>query len=274
MITAIVVTYNSAVFVQRCLEALDGVSTIVVDNASRDGTLNIVRERFPDVRLVSRARNGGFAVAVNEGIALAEPDDVLVLNPDVVVQPGSVDTLRAYLGDHPNVGVVAPRLVYPTGATQDSVRTFPSPLTMLARRSPLGRTRPGRALLARHLMEHETALSARPVPWALGASLYVRRDAIRDVGGMDPRMFLYGEDLDWCYRMWQHGWEVHLEPAAEMEHRYERQSRHTLDLRDAATRHHWASVIKLFVLHPTLLVGRGPSQARAAISRWSHKSAL
>jgi GT2 family glycosyltransferase len=75
---------------------------------------------------------------------------------------------------------------------------------------------------------------------------------------MDERLFLYGEDVDWCYRMWESGWEVHLVPAATMEHAYERSSRRTLDLRSPATRHHWASVAKLYALHPALLIGRGP----------------
>ena len=96
--------------------------------------------------------------------------------------------------------------------------------------------------------------------------MLVRRAAIRDVGEMDERIFLYGEDLDWCYRMWQAGWEVHVEPDAVMEHEWERKSRRTLDLRSAATRHHWASILKLFAIHPTLLIGRGPRQAEKAIT--------
>ncbi len=97
--------------------------------------------------------------------------------------------------------------------------------------------------------------------------MLIRREAILEVGGMDERIFLYGEDLDWCYRMWQRGWEVHVVPEAVMEHVYERQSCRTLDLRSAATRHHWASVFKLFAIHLSLLIGRGPRQAREALAR-------
>ena len=98
---------------------------------------------------------------------------------------------------------------------------------------------------------------------------FVRRVALNDVGGMQEWIFLYGEDMDWCYRMWQKGWEVHVIPHAVMEHRFSRLSSRSLDLRSPAVRHHWASLVKLFILHPTLLVGRGPKAAREAIARWT-----
>jgi GT2 family glycosyltransferase len=265
--TAIVVTYDSAEWVRPCLTALAGVPTVVVDNASRDGTAAIVRAEFPSVQLIVRPTNGGFAVAVNEGCRAAPDDDILLANPDLVVRVGSVAALDAYLAAHPRVGIVVPRLVYPDGSPQSSIRTWPSPLTMLARRSPLGRTRIGRGILRRHLRLDDPPVVAGPVLWGLGAAMLVRREAIRAVGGMDERIFLYGEDLDWCYRMWQAGWEVHVEPAAVMEHAYERQSRRTLDLRNAATRHHWASILKLFVIHPSLLVGNGPRRAHRRVDR-------
>jgi hypothetical protein len=265
--TAIVVTYDSAAWIRDCLAALAGIPTIVVDNASRDDTVEIVSSEFPSVRVIARPDNGGFAVAVNEGCRAAPDEDILLVNPDLVVRAGSVDRLADYLGAHPGVAIAVPRLVYPDGSPQASIRTYPSPLTMLARRSPLGRTTVGRRVLRRHLRLDDPPVAAGPVHWALGAAMLVRRDAIRAVGGMDERIFLYGEDLDWCYRMWQHGWEVHVIPDAVMEHAYERQSRRTLDLRSAATRHHWASILKLFVIHPSLLLGRGPRRAREAVAR-------
>ncbi len=265
MTTAIVVTYRSAGWIRECLRSLRGVPTIVVDNAGGDETVAIVRTEFPDVRVIERATNGGFAVAINEGCRAAPADDILLANPDLVVLPGSVAALQAYLDAHPRVGIVVPRLVYPDGSPQASIRTWPSPLTMLARRSPFGRTRMGERVLRRHLRLDDPPREAGPVHWGLGAAMLVRREAIGAVGGMDERIFLYGEDLDWCYRMWQAGWEVHVEPAAVMEHAYERQSRRTLDLRNPATRHHWASIAKLFVIHPPLLLGRGPRESRRRV---------
>jgi len=265
--TAIVVTYDSAAWIRACLGALHGIPTIVVDNASRDDSVAIVRSEFPAVRLIARADNGGFAVAVNEGCRAAPDDAILLVNPDLVVRPGSVGLLEDYLAAHPRVGIAVPRLVYPDGTLQTSIRTWPSPVTMLARRSPFGRTTVGRRILARHFWIDNPPLTAGPVHNAIGAAMLVRREAIREVGPMDERIFLYGEDLDWCYRMWQRGWEVHVVPEAVMEHVYERQSHRTLDLRSAATRHHWASVFKLFAIHPSLLIGRGPRRAREAMAR-------
>jgi GT2 family glycosyltransferase len=113
----------------------------------------------------------------------------------------------------------------------------------------------------------------RPIGFAIGAAMLVRRAAIDQVGGMDGRMFLYGEDVDWCYRMWQRGWEVHVVPAAVMEHRYQRMSRRTLDLRSPAVRHHWTSLAKLYAIHPPLLFGRGPAHARRATDRYRRERA-
>jgi GT2 family glycosyltransferase len=219
--------------------------------------------------VIQRSTNGGYAVAVNEGCRAAAPSDVIVLNPDVVVPPNALGPLANYLRDHPAVGIAAPLLQYPNGTIQESVRTWPTPVTMLARRSPIGRTRFGKRLLARHHLRDRQIDASQPVDNVLGAAMAVRRTAIDSVGGMDERIFLYGEDWDWCYRMWTHGWEVHVVPAAVVEHRYERLSRKTLDFRSSPTRHHWASAIKLLLIHPGLLVGRGARNSPSGRRRGS-----
>jgi N-acetylglucosaminyl-diphospho-decaprenol L-rhamnosyltransferase len=262
--TAIVVTYNSATWIDRCLESLRGTPTIVIDNASSDSTVEIVQRNHPEVRLVARARNGGFAVAVNQAAALVPGEDILLMNPDAAARPGSIATLESYLGEHPQVGIVVPRLVNPDGSVQPNARTFPTPWTMLARRTIFGWTPIGRRIHRDHLLAGRVPEVARPVQSAIGAVMLVRRAAISEVGPMDERIFLYGEDWDWCYRMWAAGWEVHMEPAAIMEHEYERKSRRTFDLRSPAVRHHWASALKLVAIHPGLVVGRMPAGAREA----------
>jgi N-acetylglucosaminyl-diphospho-decaprenol L-rhamnosyltransferase len=255
--TAIVVTYDSERWMRNCLTALADIPTIVVDNASRDDTVGLVRREFPNVTVIARPDNRGYAVAVNTGCRAAGTDDVIILNPDVVATSDSIATLEEYLGTHPTVGIAAPRLVYPDGAIQESARSFPSPLRMLVRRSFLRRTSFGQRILAGFLLT-DAGLEPRAVDQVIGAAMLVRRSAIREVGPMDQRIFLYGEDVDWCYRMWAHGWEVHLVPEAQMTHHYERASRRSLDLRSSAVRHHWASLVKLYAIHPRLLLGRGP----------------
>jgi N-acetylglucosaminyl-diphospho-decaprenol L-rhamnosyltransferase len=272
MTTAIVVSYDSAAWIRRCLRSLEGVTTIVIDNASHDDSARIVGEEFPRVRLVARSRNGGFAVAVNEAAALVPDDDLLLFNPDAQLQAGSLARLEAYLGDHPRVGIVVPRLANPDGSIQQNARTFPTPWTMLARRSPFGRMPLGRRILADHLLTERLPTVSRPIQSAIGAVMLVRRSAIDDVGPLDERIFLYGEDWDWCYRMWAASWEVHIEPAAVVDHEYERKSRRTLNLRSAAVRHHWASALKLIAIHPGLVIGRMPRAAWEA-ARWEPPAA-
>lgn len=263
MTTAVVVTYNSAAWIDRCLASLAGTSTIVVDNASADDTVTRVRQHA-GIRLVVRTRNGGFAVGVNQAAAIVPDEDILLMNPDAVARPGSIARLEEYLAAHPKAGIVVPRLLSPDGSVQTNVRTFPTPLTMLARRTLFGRTAIGRRIHDNHVLAHHLPDVAGPIQSATGAVMLVRREAMRRIGPMDERIFLYGEDWDWCYRMWAAGWEVHLEPAAVMDHEYLRQSRRTFDLRSPAVRHHWASALKLLVIHPGLLVGRMPAGARAA----------
>ena len=269
--TAVVVTYDSERWVRRCLAALASIPTIVVDNASRDRTADIVAAEFPHVRLVRRSTNAGFAVAVNEGCRMAAGADILLVNPDAVATSASVGALARYLADHPNVGIVVPRLVNPDGTVQHNARTFPTPWTMIARRTVLGRVPPFRSIAARHVLAGQVPEQAQPIQSAIGAVMLVRRSAIDDVGPMDERIFLYGEDWDWCYRMWQHGWEVHIEPESVMEHEYERKSRRTFDLGSRAVRHHWASALKLALIHPGLVIGRMPKAARAAATNHAER---
>lgn len=266
---AIIVTHDSAADVGPCIRSLKGQRAMVIDNASRDETIAIVTSQLPQVDLVPLANNIGLAAAVNIGLSRAGRDDVLILNPDVVVGEGAIETLTSYLERQPAVGIVAPCLDYPDGSPQDSIRRFPTPLSMAARRTPLGKTRPGRRILRTHHHGDCDRRGPQPIDWALGAALLVRRAAIDEVGGMDPRFFLYAEDADWCFRMWKAGWHVHSCPDAAMTHVYARSSHRTFDLMNAATRHHWRSVVKLFIRHPTMLVRSArPAPSRRQANQW------
>lgn len=257
--TVVVVTHQHAAEIPRCLAALRGERVVLVDNASTDATADVVAAGFPWVELVRSPRNRGFAAGVNLGLARAGRDDVVLVNPDAVVGPDTLDRLAQVLEEHPTVGVVAPRLRNPDGSVQESARSFKTVPSLLARRTPLGRLRWGRAVLARHLGP-SAADEPTEVDWALGALLVVRRAALDEVGPLDERFFLYEEDVDWCLRMWQAGWGVLYVPAVEVEHGYRRASRHTWDLRRPATRHHWASVLRLTLKHPgVVLLARRPT---------------
>lgn len=229
-VSIVVVSYNSRKHLERLLPSLydarHGVAfeTIVVDNASADGTPRFVRDRFPDVRVVENAANLGYSRAVNQGIEAARGAYVLILNPDIVTHEGSLERLVRFMEEHPDAAIAGSKLLNPDGTVQHSCRRFYSVWTLLLRRTPLGRLLPWNREVPRYLMldfDHE---SSREVDWLIGACMMVRREALADIGLMDERFFLYFEDVDWCYRAWRSGWKVYYVADSVMTHRYARES--------------------------------------------------
>jgi hypothetical protein len=200
------------------------MEVLVVDNDSAELAPEYVPREFPWARLVAQDANVGYSRAVNLGMEEATGDYYLVLNPDIVVRPGAVEALLQAAADHPEAGIVAPKLLNPDGTLQHSCRRFYDLQTFLYRRTFLGRLRPRSEVLRRHLMLDFDHLTPRVVDWVLGGAMLVRRSAVDDVGGMDERFFLYFEDVDWCYRMHRRGWRVLYEPSGEMEHHHRRES--------------------------------------------------
>ena len=229
-LSIVIVTYNSRIPVERCLASLErhpasaSAETIVVDNASSDGAAAMVRERFPGVRVIANAQNRGYSRGVNQGIRSSAGRLILILNPDIVVGEGSIDRLTAFMADHPDTGIAGAKLVYPDGTLQYSARAFYTLSALLYRRTVLGRIFPRAKPIRDHLLMDDDHTVSREVDWVIGACMLVRRAALERVGEMDERFFLYFEDLDWCYRMKQHGWKVRYVPDAVMVHTYERSS--------------------------------------------------
>jgi N-acetylglucosaminyl-diphospho-decaprenol L-rhamnosyltransferase len=226
----VIVHYNTSSDLARCLESLAAYQPacaheiVVVDNASVDLQLPSVRERFPAVRWILNAENVGYARGGNQGMAAVAADYYLLLNPDTVAQPGALDSLLAFADAHPKAGIVGPQLLNEDGSVQDSCRRFYTFVTLLLRRTFLGRIFRHSRSIDRHLMRDFDHRSAQPVDWVLGGCLLVRRAAMERTGPMDERFFLYFEDVDWCFRMWQAGWEVLYTPAARFIHRHRRES--------------------------------------------------
>lgn len=197
---------------------------LVIDNAPLDKEAELICAEHPKVRYLRNERNVGFGRGVNRGLREGHGEFFLVLNPDVEVQSGSVETLLEEMERDPSAGIVAPKLLYPDGTLQHSCRTFYTLPVFLLRRTFLGKIFPNHKKLREHLMldyDHDTT---RRVDWCLGASLLVRKRAVDDVGPMDERYFLYFEDVDWCYRLAARGWKVLYHPAAVMIHHYQRTS--------------------------------------------------
>lgn len=230
VISIITVVYKTPEYLRRSLDFLERArialpwEAIIIDNAPQEGDCRSIAEGRPGVRYVANRKNVGFGRACNQGMRLARGRYYLLLNPDMEVLPGSIETLSRYLDSEPDVGIVAPRLHYGDGRLQESCRTFYTLPIFLLRRTFLGKLFPNARIIRQHLMTDWDHEETRQVDWCIGASLLVRREAVDDVGMMDERFFMYFEDVDWCYRMHQRGWRVIYLPASRMIHHYQRAS--------------------------------------------------
>lgn len=220
-VSAVVVSYNSSADLPDCLRSLrsEGVDdVVVVDNASADGSLDVVRQVDPDARLVETGANLGFGTAANRGVALSTGDYVLVLNPDTVVEPGTVKALSEALDRDPGLAAVGPRLENVDGTLYPSVRRFPD-LMVAFGHAFLGLVWPRNPATRRYRMldwDHDRA--SANVDWVSGACVLVRRSAFDMVGGFDEAYFMYVEDVDLCWRLGQAGWRIGYEPAGRVVH--------------------------------------------------------
>jgi N-acetylglucosaminyl-diphospho-decaprenol L-rhamnosyltransferase len=210
-IAVVFVSYNDRERLLDALASVRGSEIIVVDNASTDGTVEAVRRAFPEVRLL-KSPNDGYGAAANRGIAACSAPFVLLLNSDVVVRPGALRALEGYLASHPRAGLAGPRLENSDGTLQRSCFAFLGTARLAIEKSALGRW------LGQWSVHYGPYNRPRTVPWVLGAALAIRREAFEEVGGFDTAFFLYGEEVDLCYRLWQADWEVHYTPAATVMH--------------------------------------------------------
>lgn len=212
-VAVIIVNYNTAHLLERCISALrqasEGlrVQVIVVDNASRDGSVAFIRSRFTDCTLIANADNVGFARANNQALAACHARHLLLLNADAFVRPDALHKSVAYMDAHPECGVLGAQLVDEHGNGVFSGRVFPSPLHGFLQRTGLSKWLTLRA-------EHQTAEAglsvdgARNCDWVVGCYYFVRQEVIRRIGLFDPRYFLYFEEVDHCRAVHAAGWGV------------------------------------------------------------------
>jgi len=206
------------------------IEVIVIDNASSDGSAAMVAAEFPWVRLVANPDNRGFTGGNNQGLALSQGQYVLFLNPDTEVIGDALATLRAYMEAHPAVGVVGPLLRYADGSIQSSRRRFPTfgialfESTPLAWHWPLTSANPWARhyRMEEHLQTSEVSETSealgQEVDWVVGAALMTRRAVLEQIGGFDEGYFMYSEELDWCRRAREAGWQIVYLPTAEIIH--------------------------------------------------------
>lgn len=226
-ISVVIVSYNVANLLEECLKSLlersaDGleVEIIVVDNASQDGTPAMLRQKFPNLKVLANTENYGFPRGCNQGLNQASGRYIFFLNPDASLEPGALKTLWDFMEAHPLCGIAGPLIRYPDGKIQPNRRRFPGPGLAFVESTILQRYRPFKNMraLQKFAFEDVPADQAQAVDWLVGAAFMVRREVVEQIGGLDERFFMYSEELDYCRRAKLAGWQVWYTPAATVVH--------------------------------------------------------
>lgn len=225
-LSVVIVNWNVKSLLRDCLRSLGEAAQalqptgeiIVVDSASTDGSPQMVRDEFPQVRLIASHENLGYARGNNVGAAAARGRYIFLLNPDTVVKPGGLSAMIDYMAARPQVGALGPQLLWPDGTVQSSRRRFPSLGSLFWESTLLGQWWPRNRHIQRYHMVDCPSDQPQGVDWVVGAALLIRAETWRQVGPIDESFFMYFEETDWCRRCVQAGWEIHYLPAAQIIH--------------------------------------------------------
>jgi GT2 family glycosyltransferase len=219
-LSIIVVSWNARVFLRQCLTSIAATAdrerseVIVVDNASGDGSWEMVQEHFPDVVLIRNASNVGFAKACNIGIRLSRGKYVALVNSDVEILEGCLTRLVTYLNENPQVGMIGPRIVGRDRVMQRSCMGFPTIWNTLCAALALPSLFPRSSLFGGWLLSNRSFDHVQTVDILNGMFVITRRRALDQVGLLDEDFFMYGEDMDWCRRFWAGDWPIVFYPQA------------------------------------------------------------
>jgi len=223
-VSIVIVNWNTQDILRNCLQSIyeqaGGVhfEVIVIDNASTDGSAEMVRTKFPQVVLIENSENRGFAAANNQGLAIAGGRYVLLLNSDTVVLNSAISKIVSFADAHPEAAVVGCQVLNPDKTLQPACFMFPSILNMLLSTSYLYKLFPKNKFFGREQMTWWDRNDIREVDVVTGCFMLARREAIDQVGMMDELFFMYGEETDWCYRFKQAGWKIVFAPVGQIVH--------------------------------------------------------
>ncbi len=226
-LSIVIPTYNAHEWIQGCIDSIrlhrpsppTDYEIIVVDDLSSDDTIAIVRGQFPDVQVFANQKNIGFGKTVNVGLKAARGEYILVLNNDTWMHEGALDALIAFLDTHPEVGIVGPKVLSGDGSLQQQCRRrIPTPTAALLYFSGVARMFPKNPKIAGYLMTDADETRTTEVDAVSGACLMVRRSVLEKIHGFDPEYYLYGEDMDFCWRTKLAGWKVMYHPQAVITH--------------------------------------------------------
>jgi N-acetylglucosaminyl-diphospho-decaprenol L-rhamnosyltransferase len=242
----VVLNFNTRDYLRRCLTSIYAsrgdfaFDVCMVDNASSDGSADMVRAEFPRVRVIQSQVNGGFPYGNNLGLraygfdqetaqaAESQPRYALLLNPDTILPPDALALMLDFMDNHPQAGAAGPKLVLEDGSLDLACRrSFPTPRVSFYRMVGLSKLFPHHPIWSRYNLTYLDPDQVTEIDSVEGAFMLVRREAIRQVGLLDEEFFMYGEDLDWAYRITQAGWKVYYNPAVTVLHVKRAASRHS-----------------------------------------------
>lgn len=216
ILSIIIVNWNVKTYLEACLHSIfkspqgQSYEVFVVDNASSDGSADMVRMQFPQVQLIVNEANVGFPVANNQAIRQSTGQYILLLNPDTLVPDGTIEQMIAFLETHPTAGACGPKIFRPDGAMQlDCARRFPSLWTEFLYHTGLSLRYPSEPWLQRHLMGDWDHNDTRPIELLDGSCICIRRAVLDQIGLLDEDLF-YAEDIDLCWRLVQARWELYF----------------------------------------------------------------
>lgn len=225
-LSIIIVSYKVQTFLENCLTSIQDTlrerniqyEVFVVDNNSRDKTVEMVRTKFSEIKLIANSINAGFAAANNQAIRKAKGQYVLLLNPDTIVRQNTIENVLNFFDKAPNAGIVGCKLLNADGSLQPSCMSFPSVLSTFSEQFYLYRIFPKSSIWGRPYMTFMDYNKEHEVDVIKGAFLMFRKNLIDQIGLLDERFFVYTEEVDWCYRTKKAGWNIYYTPVGEVIH--------------------------------------------------------
>jgi len=220
-----ITNHNTKDYLEDCIRSIEesgirrSYEIIVVDDASNDGSADMISGKHPKIKVIKNKINLGYVKSNNVGIRASRSKYVLSLNSDTKILGGAIDKLIDFMDKNPNAGAVGPKLLNSDGSVQlQARRGFPTPINSLFYFSGLSRLFPKSGLMGGYLLTYLDNTTTAEIDSLCGAAMVVRREVIDKVGLMDESYFMYGDDIDWCYRIKQGGWKVYYLPEAEIIH--------------------------------------------------------
>lgn len=273
-VRVIIVSWNAKADLRACLESLvestvtpSRVEVVVVDNASSDGSPEMVRTEFPAVTLRETGANLGFSGGNNVALADNKSDYVFLLNSDAMLPKGGLDTLLEWADTTPDAGLIGPKVINPDGTLQFSCRRWPTPQAGLFRNVYLGKLFPQNQPAADYLMRDFDHASPLDVDWLSGCAMLMRRECLEQVGLLDEKtFFMYCEDMDWSLRVHEAGWRVVYAPVVSVTHKIGGSSD---QVAERMIVEHSRAMVRFWKKHQAFFASRTPAWVTALVLPWA-----